>query len=107
MLKSYVCPCNMLHLLLRLQVVQDTYLHVYTSGVESCTTGAYTVQVSTEDTFSDNWRAGASQPSRIYVRAEFYRPTVVRRVSVHARLCTRFFLSETISKFVHIFTHAI
>ena len=30
----------------------------------------------------------------------------VERVSAHARLLTRFFLSEIISKFLHIFTHA-
>ena len=33
------------------------------------------------------------------------RPGVVRRVSAHARLPTRFFLSEIISNFLHIFTH--
>ena len=35
-----------------------------------------------------------------------YICTFVRRVSAHARLLTRFFLSEIISKYFHIFTHA-
>ena len=33
-------------------------------------------------------------------------PSVVRRVSAHARLRTHFFLSEIISIFLHIFTHS-
>ena len=54
-----------------------------------------------------NWRAGASQPSRSFERnfLYIYAAVVVRRVSTHARLLTRFFLSEIISKFLHIFTH--
>ena len=55
------------------------------------------------------WRAGASQPSRSFERNFLYiyiYAAVVRRVSGHARLLTRFFLSEIISKFFHIFTHA-
>ena len=49
------------------------------------------------------WREGASQP--IVVRSGNY---IVRRVTVsaHALLLTRFFLSEIISKILHIFTHA-
>ena len=48
-----------------------------------------------------HWRAGASQPSRSFERIFClynYRP-FVRRVSAHARLLTRFFLSEIIYKF--------
>ena len=41
--------------------------------------------------------------ANLVVRSSGY---AVRRVSAHARLLTRFFLSEIISKFLHIFTHA-
>ena len=57
-------------------------------------------------TIESYWRAGASQPSRSFERKFLYAAVVVRRVSAHARLLTCFFLSEIISKYLHIFTHA-
>ena len=42
----------------------------------------------------------------LYIYIYIYAAVVVRHVSAHARLLTRFFLSEIISKFLHIFTHA-
>ena len=59
-----------------------------------------------------NWRAGASQPSRpfernfLFIYYIYIYAAVVRRVSAHAQLLTRFFLSEIISIFLHNFTHA-
>ena len=52
---------------------------------------------------------GERERANLVVRSSgiFYVYTFVRRVSAHARLLTRFFLFEIISKFFHIFTHAI
>ena len=60
------------------------------------------------------WRAGASQPSRpfernfLFLYIYIYAAVVVCHVSAHARLLTRFFLSEIISTiFTHFHTRSI
>jgi hypothetical protein len=64
-------------------------------------------------TVTSDWKPhiiGERERANLVVRSSgifyLYAAVVVRRVSAHARLLTRFFLSEIISKFLHIFTHA-
>jgi hypothetical protein len=66
-------------------------------------------------TVTSDWKPhiiGERERANLVVRSSgifcvyIYIYAAVRRVSAHARLLTRFFLSEIISKFLHIFTHA-